>query len=344
MESGPQQGVVAEIKRDGVLIGRSSACHIRLDDDQASREHAVVTRKGRRTVLRDLQSRNGTQMDGHFVREKRLKAGEVFTVGQTQIRYTDHITLEDRTLFAEADVGGRPGRPMSGRPIRVVYDSQETSKFTYICFVCCLMGINWVFAVVALASGVASIVHIKRRGDLGGVRLAWTASAIALAICACHAHHGLWAPVTSYWQRVGALHQCRMNLRVVHGAILRYSIANANRYPQDLGELLKGYLRDPSCLRCPLAEQPDILADGTPVGYSYFGHGASLTDANAVLLIDGSAQNHAQEGRLVLYGDGRIEFVAEEDVLSLIRTARAMTAPRPTRHSGRDRRSRTTDD
>ena len=342
MESGPQQGVIAEIEGDTVLIGRSDACHIRLDDDQVSREHAVVTRRGRRIVLRDLQSRNGTQMDGHFVRERRLRPGEVFSVGQTQIRYADYISLEDRTLFAEADVDDSPGKPSSASPIQVVYDSYETSKFTYVCFVCCVMGINWVFAVAGLASGVASIVQIKRRGDLGGIRLAWITAAVALAICVCHAHHRLWVPATGYWRGIEGRHQCRRNLRIVHGAILRYTIA-VNRYPRSLEELLKGYVSDPSCLMCPLAAQPDILADGTPVSYSYFGHGASLSNSNAVLLIDHRAQNHAEQGRLVLFGDGRIEFVAEESVLGLIRAARTRAAPVTPGRTSLDRSTPATD-
>ena len=337
MESGPRQGVIAEIGSDTVLIGRGATCHIRLDDDQVSREHAMVTRRGRRLVLRDLQSRNGTQMDGHFVKERRLRPGEVFSVGQTQIRYTDYITPEDRTLFAEAAVDERPGRPKSSRPIQVVYDSCETSKFTYLCFVCCLAGINWVLAAAALAAGVTSIVHIRRRGDLGGIRLAWVASAIALVICVGHAHRRLWVPVTNYWQGVEAHHQCRRNMRTLHGAMLRYTIANASRYPQDLGELLKGYLSDPSCLMCPLAAQPDLLTDGTPVSYAYFGHGASLADSNAVLLLDHRAQNHAERGRMVLFGDGRIEFIAEADAFRLMRMARARAVPRTINHAGQEK-------
>jgi len=331
VESGPQQGTIAEIRDETVLIGRGDACHISLDDDQVSREHAAVAKRGRRVVLRDLQSRNGTQMDGHFVKERRLKPGEAFSVGQTQIRYTDQITVEDRTLFAAADLGDGGGRPRPAQPVKVVYDNHETSKLTYVCLVCCLMGINAVFAAAALASGVVSIAHIKRRGDLGGMRLAWAVSAIALALCVFHAHRLLWVPAADYWRRVEAKHQCRRNLRTIHGAILRYTIDHANRFPRDLSELVPGYLNDPSCLACPLAVQPALLGDGTPASYSYFGDGVSQTDSGAVLLADHRSQNHAGEGRLTLFSDGRIQFVAEEDFHHLVGSARARAVPATSR-------------
>ncbi len=54
------------------IVGRSSACQIRLDDPRVSGEHAAILWDGHRWSLRDLSSRNGTWLDG-----QRLEPSEV---------------------------------------------------------------------------------------------------------------------------------------------------------------------------------------------------------------------------------------------------------------------------
>lgn len=54
---------VRELLSD-TLIGRSSACSLRLDASDVSKEHAVVSWTGREWTIRDLNSRNGTFVDG----------------------------------------------------------------------------------------------------------------------------------------------------------------------------------------------------------------------------------------------------------------------------------------
>jgi Protein of unknown function (DUF3662)/FHA domain len=66
-------------------IGRSSACDIALDDASASRRHAELRRRGGKTVLVDLDSTNGTLVNGRRVREAPLRAGDRITIGTTTI-------------------------------------------------------------------------------------------------------------------------------------------------------------------------------------------------------------------------------------------------------------------
>ncbi|MEO9175722.1 MAG: FHA domain-containing protein, partial [Gaiellales bacterium] len=66
-------------------IGRSSACDVALDDASASRRHAELRRRGGKTVLVDLDSTNGTLVNGRRVREAPLRAGDRITIGTTTI-------------------------------------------------------------------------------------------------------------------------------------------------------------------------------------------------------------------------------------------------------------------
>jgi hypothetical protein len=67
------------------VIGRSSACDVPLDDASASRRHAELRRRGGKTVLVDLDSTNGTLVNGRRVREAPLRPGDRITIGTTSI-------------------------------------------------------------------------------------------------------------------------------------------------------------------------------------------------------------------------------------------------------------------
>ena len=324
VESGSQQGVVVEFTEDMVIIGRTDACHIRLDDDQVSREHAAIVREGRRAVLRDMKSRNGTTFDGRFVKSRALKSGDVFCVGSTQIRYTDQITSDDRTRFVNAGVETRNG-PRPVRKVRVVHDGGETSKLTYACLICCLVAVNWLFALLALGLGVGALIEIKRRGDLRGTKLTLLGCLVALAFCGYHGHERIWLPALQRWHETQAMHQCRLNLRVMHNALLRYLTDHPTAYPENLGELCPKYL-DPRHLVFRLAHEPDTLPQGFPVSYLYFGRGAPLSGTDVVLVVDHHALNHQGRGRHVLFSDGRIDFVPEVPIESMLEKARTQGA------------------
>jgi len=65
--SGPQ-GPLASLSpamlREGVTLGRDATAQLRLDDPSISRRHAELKLVGRRLMLRDLGSTNGTFVDG----------------------------------------------------------------------------------------------------------------------------------------------------------------------------------------------------------------------------------------------------------------------------------------
>jgi len=67
------------------MLGRSSACDVPLDDASASRRHAEIRRRAGKTVLVDLDSTNGTLVNGRRVREAPLRPGDRITIGTTSI-------------------------------------------------------------------------------------------------------------------------------------------------------------------------------------------------------------------------------------------------------------------
>src|SRR5712671_7163812 len=70
-----------------LTIGRSAECQVRLDRTTVSRRHAELFYDPfQRWWIRDLQSRNGTQVNGESATEKMLAPGDVLTVGEFTLR------------------------------------------------------------------------------------------------------------------------------------------------------------------------------------------------------------------------------------------------------------------
>jgi hypothetical protein len=75
------------IEREVTVIGRSSACDVVLDDANASRRHAELRLRGRAAVLVDLESTNGTAVNGRRIREQPLSDGDRITIGSTALTF-----------------------------------------------------------------------------------------------------------------------------------------------------------------------------------------------------------------------------------------------------------------
>lgn len=70
-------------------IGRQMDCFVRLSDRNVSREHAVLHFKSResRYVLEDMQSTNGTFINGRRIRREYIRSGDEIRVGETVMRF-----------------------------------------------------------------------------------------------------------------------------------------------------------------------------------------------------------------------------------------------------------------
>ncbi len=89
--NGPAAGVRFEFEGEAV-IGRSPACEIALYDGKVSRRHARLRVDGARVFLLDLESRNGTLVNGSKVeREVALAPGDRIQTGEIQFVYEPHV-------------------------------------------------------------------------------------------------------------------------------------------------------------------------------------------------------------------------------------------------------------
>jgi hypothetical protein len=75
-----------ELQEARLVIGRSSECQLVLADDTVSRRHAKLYVEDGRWLLRDLESSNGTWLNGRRIVEAEVRPGDVLHLGACRLR------------------------------------------------------------------------------------------------------------------------------------------------------------------------------------------------------------------------------------------------------------------
>jgi Inner membrane component of T3SS, cytoplasmic domain/Domain of unknown function (DUF1707) len=65
------------------VLGRDAGCDYVVADPTVSMRHAELVRRADGWAIRDLDSRNGTRVNGWLAKEQRLRAGDTLTMGRT---------------------------------------------------------------------------------------------------------------------------------------------------------------------------------------------------------------------------------------------------------------------
>ena len=91
ISEGPERGTVVNFGTppSRLLIGRGEECDLQLSDVDVSRAHIELVRDVDGVTARDLASKNGLDVNGRRVRERRLKHGDALRVGVTTLLYQD---------------------------------------------------------------------------------------------------------------------------------------------------------------------------------------------------------------------------------------------------------------
>ena len=81
---GPLSGQTFYLAEPVVSIGRLESNEICLDDLYVSRHHCVIRNEGEQYMLEDLESANGTYVNGERVTAGLLKEGSLIQIGNSQ--------------------------------------------------------------------------------------------------------------------------------------------------------------------------------------------------------------------------------------------------------------------
>ena len=80
---------VSGIDLEPVVVGRSAQAKVSVDDEGVSRRHFLVRREGGYYVIKDLNSRNGTWINGRRVFAEKLSHNDCIRAGQTEFLFLD---------------------------------------------------------------------------------------------------------------------------------------------------------------------------------------------------------------------------------------------------------------
>lgn len=81
----PDAGKKYPITKERTTIGRAAVNDVVIPDQSVSRRHAEIVVSGKEFVLRDLESRNGTFLNGRRISSRSLRDGDEIRVGMTSL-------------------------------------------------------------------------------------------------------------------------------------------------------------------------------------------------------------------------------------------------------------------
>jgi pSer/pThr/pTyr-binding forkhead associated (FHA) protein len=85
-----------------VTIGREEGNILRLNDERVSRYHAKIQLDADDVILTDLESTNGTRVNGAPVQIRRLKPGDQIIIGRSTLLFGSHAQISLRKAGIKA--------------------------------------------------------------------------------------------------------------------------------------------------------------------------------------------------------------------------------------------------
>lgn len=136
---GLERGNTYEDLPTPLTIGREEDNQIRLNDERVSRFHAKVQEDDGRIILTDLESTNGTRVNGHPVKMRVLQVGDQVLIGRCLLLYGSRDQIQRKVSFGldpgmtpeqtVASNGGRHADPDGDSSSAVSKDSFDEIPF-----------------------------------------------------------------------------------------------------------------------------------------------------------------------------------------------------------------------
>jgi len=92
-------GKTFTLSQDSIRVGRDKSNTIPLDDTSVSKNHCEIITVGtdqqEQVIIKDLDSTNGTYVNGRLVRQQELNPGDKIAVGETVFRFSCNDEIEE---------------------------------------------------------------------------------------------------------------------------------------------------------------------------------------------------------------------------------------------------------
>ena len=107
-----------QLSKDRTTLGRRPYNDIVIDNLAVSGEHAVIHMNGPEVVLEDLNSTNGTYVNGKAIKKQALQNGDGIEVGKYKIKFFGDSAGDnfDKTMVVKSRPTASPVPPVSVQP------------------------------------------------------------------------------------------------------------------------------------------------------------------------------------------------------------------------------------
>lgn len=102
---GADRGRVFDRLPTPVTIGREEGNSVQLNDERISRYHLKLQEDNDKIVLTDLESTNGTRVNGEDIRVRIVRDGDMIALGRSLLLVGSRVDIDRRI----AEIVGRPG-------------------------------------------------------------------------------------------------------------------------------------------------------------------------------------------------------------------------------------------
>lgn len=124
---GADRGRVFDDLRTPITIGREEGNVVQLNDERISRYHVKIQEDDGRLVVTDLESTNGTRVNGHVCSLKILRNGDTISVGRTILLVGNRDLAPTGTVSAD-DLGSESDEDPLGNSTRIQALSSTNSS------------------------------------------------------------------------------------------------------------------------------------------------------------------------------------------------------------------------
>lgn len=105
---GMERGRVLSDLQPPITIGREEDNGIQLNDERVSRFHAKVQEDSDRIILTDLESTNGTRVNGHPIQMHVLRVGDQVAIGRCLLLFGSADEIESQIKQRQRQTGEGP--------------------------------------------------------------------------------------------------------------------------------------------------------------------------------------------------------------------------------------------
>jgi two-component system, NtrC family, sensor kinase len=126
---GIDQGTRFELEGPMVRVGRDGSNSIQLHDTEVSRHHAEIRCLESNFTISDLNSSNGTYVNGQRIKQYRLQSGDQLQMGSTLMLFTGPSDETEEDLAKIIDIGSPREKEEGSRIVHAVSQKEGSKIF-----------------------------------------------------------------------------------------------------------------------------------------------------------------------------------------------------------------------